>query len=242
MNGKGGIYIKKLIADGALKEDFQIELLGTYPLEECLERETELAKTSLFPKGLNGNAGTFIVQTEETKAKISNTLKGREVSEETRQKLKGITRTDEFKRKVSEFHTGRNRSKETCLKIGEAHKGKIISEDARLKMSLAKLGVKGNPHSEETKQKIRQSNLGKKRSAETRNNIIISMLNNQNSFFGTEEGKQMAVERNKKLMETGRHPSQIKQTCPYCQKVVSKTNHTRWHGESCKMYSMEVKI
>lgn len=74
-NGKGGVYIKKLIEDGALKEDFMTELLGIYPLDECRERETELAMTSLFPKGLNGNAGSMIVMTTEVRAKISNTLK-----------------------------------------------------------------------------------------------------------------------------------------------------------------------
>ena len=50
LNGKGGVYIKRFIEDGALKEDFYVELLGIYPLEECLEKETELAKTTLFPK------------------------------------------------------------------------------------------------------------------------------------------------------------------------------------------------
>lgn len=51
MNGDGGVYIKQLLDNGALKEDFITELVGIYPLEECLEKEAELAKTSLFPKG-----------------------------------------------------------------------------------------------------------------------------------------------------------------------------------------------
>jgi len=77
-----------------LKEDFQVELLGVYPLDECLEKEKELAKTSLFPKGLNGNAGIFIVQTEEVRKKISDALKGTT--------HKGIPHSEETKRKISD--------------------------------------------------------------------------------------------------------------------------------------------
>ena len=112
----------------------------------------------------------------------------------------------------------------------------IVSDEARLKMSLAKKGVKRNPHSEETKEKIRCANLGKKRSAETCNRIRMASLNQQNSFFGTEEGKTMAKERNKRLLEEGRHPSQILHLCPYCQKEYPKTAITRWHGNKCKMF------
>ena len=54
-----------------MKEDFQIELLGVFPLEECLKREKELAMTSLFPKGINGNAGKSVVHTTEVRKKIS---------------------------------------------------------------------------------------------------------------------------------------------------------------------------
>ncbi len=77
LNGDGGIYIKKLIEDGALKEDFKTELLGVFPLEECKELETALAKTSLFPKGLNGNAGTMVAMTEEVRMKMSEAKKGK---------------------------------------------------------------------------------------------------------------------------------------------------------------------
>ena len=170
-----------MIEDGASKEDFQIELLGEYSLEECLEREKELAMTSLFPKGLNGNAGTFILQTEEVNEKKRRAILGRKHTVETKRKLsekgKAVSRTEEFKKKVSEFHTGRKRSKDTCLKIGEAHKGKVISEEARLKMSLAKKGVKRTPHLEETKEKIRQANLRRgNMSQETRNRIRMAMI------------------------------------------------------------------
>ena len=58
-----------------MKEDFISELVGIYPLEECLEKEKELSKTSLYPKGLNGNSGTHVVMTEEVREKISESAK-----------------------------------------------------------------------------------------------------------------------------------------------------------------------
>ena len=75
MNGKGGVYIKQLLDNGALKEDFITELIGIYSLEECLEKEKELSKTSLYPKGLNGNVGTHVVMTEAVCKKISESVK-----------------------------------------------------------------------------------------------------------------------------------------------------------------------
>lgn len=66
-----------IIEDGALKEDFQIELLGIYPKKECLEREADLAKTSLYPKGLNGNTGKFIEITDEVRQKIKSSMENR---------------------------------------------------------------------------------------------------------------------------------------------------------------------
>ena len=77
-----------MIDDGALKEDFTIELLGVYPLKECLKKEEELAKTSLYPKGLNGNAGKHIEITEEVREKMSKSNR-RRVSDGTHPFLGG---------------------------------------------------------------------------------------------------------------------------------------------------------
>lgn len=232
-----------MIEDGALKGDFQVELLGVYPLDECLEKEKKLAKTSLFPKGLNGNAGIFIVQTDEINERKRQAILGRKHTEQTKQKLSQIgkekSRTDEFRRKVSEFHKGRKRSEETCLKIGDSQRGKQISDETKIKMTNAKKGKSRPKHSLETIEKIRQGNTGKRVSEETKQKI----RDNQkpNLFFASEEGKQMARERNAKLIEEGRHPSQIHQICPHCQKSLPKSAIARWHGERCKMFSREGK-
>lgn len=40
--------------------------------------------------------------------------------------------------------------------------------------------------------------------------------------------------QNKKMLEKGIHPSQIKKECPYCGKIVDSANYGRYHGERCK--------
>lgn len=94
--------------------------------------------TSLFPKGLNGNAGSMIAMTEETKAKISDANKGKTLpprSEEHRKNLseanKDKTFSEESRRKMSDAQKGENNSMfgkthtdETIRKMSEAMKGK----------------------------------------------------------------------------------------------------------------------
>lgn len=124
-----------------------------------------------------GDGGT---PTEETRRKVSHTLKGRHHTEETRQKIsaankgksspnKGKTFSEEYRRKLSESHkgqpgfwTGKPLSEETKQKISAANKGRQRSEETKQKMSVSKKGHPGfwtgkkrKPVSEETKQKMR---------------------------------------------------------------------------------------
>ena len=85
-------------------------------------------------------------RSEETKRKISNTLKGHKVSDETKLKLSvaniGKKHSEESKLKMSKVQKGSKHSEEAKLKISLWHKGKVQSEEARLKMSLSRKGVK----------------------------------------------------------------------------------------------------
>lgn len=154
----GGVYIKRLIEDGAMKEDFQIELLDIYSKEECLLRETELAKTSLFPKGLNGNAGRYIKMTEEVCNKISEYNKGKKRPHTEKWKTEmsaskkgkpGNPHTQDTKNKLSSIKKGYTHSEETKSKIGASLKGRSMSEVNKEK--------RRKPHSEEHKRKISES-------------------------------------------------------------------------------------
>lgn len=126
MDGKGGVYIKRLIEDGASVEDFKTELLGIYPKKECLDRETELAMTSLFPKGLNGNAGTHFAITDESRAKMSAAKKGKPRTEEAKSKIRSNngTKRPEIRAKMSATRKGKPRSDEFKSNISAALKGR----------------------------------------------------------------------------------------------------------------------
>ena len=107
--------------------------------------------------------------TEETKYKISESLKGKNhpnygkhLSIETRQK-------------ISKAHIGKKISEETRQKISLARKGKTLSEEHKRKLSEAILGKKnfwyGKHHTEKVKQKMSLAHKGKTLSEETRRKI-----------------------------------------------------------------------
>jgi len=101
-----------------------------------------------------------------TRKKMSESFKGRKFSDETRNKLSiantGNTHSIETKLKISEASKGRILSPEARKKISDAKKGKLFSDEHRKKLSDAKKGKPGRRHSEETKQKIRETKLNKK--------------------------------------------------------------------------------
>lgn len=71
----------------------------------------------------------------------------------------GYKHSEEMKRHLSQINTGKHYSLETRKKISEAQRGKIVSKEARINMGNAKRGI---PKTEEHKQKISESNKGKK--------------------------------------------------------------------------------
>ena len=57
-----------------------------------------------------------------------------------------------------------------------------------------------------------------------------SVTNGTNALVG---GK-IQSRTQQRLLEEGKHFSQIKITCEHCNKTISKPNYTRWHGDRCK--------
>jgi group I intron endonuclease len=151
------------------KENFKRELIRICETEEIAHNnEADLIKSynTLTPNGYNispkGGWGTVGCHSEETKLKISNSEKGKFVSDETKQKM-----SNSLKGKSSNMK-GKKRNQEFILKLKKANKGKIpwikdkhLSEDAKQRIRESKLGEKNpnfNKHpSKETIQKMRDS-------------------------------------------------------------------------------------
>jgi len=155
---------------------------------------------------------------KETRKKMSKSAKGRKTSDETKGKLRqinlGKTYSEEIKRKQSEIKMGHPVSEETREKIRIANSGennylygKHPSDKARKNMSKNNAKYWKNKHlSEQTKDKLRQINLGKKHTIETKNKIRSASI-----------GKiQLIVE------------------CPYCKKIGGVNSMHRWHFDNCK--------
>lgn len=136
----------------------------------------------------------------ELKSRISNSLKGRKLSNKTREKM-------------SKTHSGKHKSQEHCKNISISKKGN--------KYRL------GKPCSEETKNKISISNTGKKRSEEfiqKQKNKIVSLetrlkLSQAHKGFVSEEtklkislankGRVFSDEHKRKLSEAKRKLSKV---------------------------------
>lgn len=140
---------------------------------------------SMAPNGYNLTSGGEHKKTysSETRKKISNSSKGRVISELCKSRAsevnlgnsyaKGYLHTNERKDNMSTLLRGIKHSKEhiennrksqlgkklsdsTKAKIGVASKNRITTDSARINMSTAQLGRK---HSDETKQKMKESQL-----------------------------------------------------------------------------------
>jgi len=110
-----------------------------------------------------------------------------------------------------------------------------IKCQANLNRSINK---RGKPRSEDTKQKLRNANLGKRASAETRQKISMSHKGKKHSAEHVEKvrqahlGKKRSEETRQKLREE--RSRRIPKECPHCHRHILPGNYNRWHGDNCK--------
>ena len=112
-----------------------------------------------------GEGASGCIPSEETKRKISNSLKG-------------IPRPEDVKARIAEKNKGKTHTKEAKDKIANTHKGnkywegKEHKEESKQKMRDAKVGksshMKDKSHTQETKDKISASKKGKSNGCEGR--------------------------------------------------------------------------
>ena len=112
----------------------------------------------------NHNYG--LEKTAEIKKKISESNKGKVMSQEAKQKISiantGKTRTQEIKEKISNALKGRTYTQEHCNNISAANKGRKVSVEGRANMSMGQKGkivwnkglVNAQSHSKETKDRL----------------------------------------------------------------------------------------
>jgi len=93
-----------------------------------------------------GEGSSGAIRSEETRQKYSCAKKGKAISNETLQKRLGKKQSPEHIAKRANARKGQKHSPETILKISKAQKGKP-----------------GKPHSEETKQKISNTKMLKRK-------------------------------------------------------------------------------
>ena len=135
-------------------ENHTFEIIEECEIEDlnCRERYRQDFYDVLGKKGLNlllqeCNDSQQVVS-EETKQKISNTLKGRVYTESHRSNIgngnRGKKRTEETKKKMSDSKKGKKRCVE-CSSLSDIHKNKIRES------------LKGRPHTEERIAKIKSS-------------------------------------------------------------------------------------
>lgn len=104
---------------------------------------TEEAKRKIGDALMGNKWNLGHIVSEETRKKISNTLRGQIFTEERCRNISHALRerkfTDEHKKKIGAAHVGMKRSPEARRKMSEVAMGKVRSEGTRKKMSMAKI-------------------------------------------------------------------------------------------------------
>lgn len=153
--------------------------------------------------------------------------KGKVVSEETRAKMS----------KSRQKHSGPNKGKamscEQKQKLSTAHKGKIIAPETVAKILESR---KYYQHSEETKQKIANSNKGKTviHTDKTKKKISESSKGRSNTWLKGKPAHNQGIPHTAETVAKLKVPKS-KYHCSHCNKLVGgKSNYNRWHGDNCK--------
>ena len=225
LSGKGNRIIALAINKYGC-DAFTYEILEENVFDEFLP-DLEVAYIAKFntvtPYGYNLTLGgdNRLKLSVEHRRKISESNKGRYVSDTTRRKIseaqKGKKRKSlsvEHRRKISESNRGKTMSAEARRKIGEANKNP--SEETRRKLSEAK---KGKKLSTETRRKLSEAKKGKKLSTEHRQKISKSLKGENNYFYGKKhsaetrqkiskslKGKKHSAETRQKISEAKQSP------------------------------------
>lgn len=137
---------------------------------------------------------------EEAKKKIGDKSRGRLVSDETRKKMKNRVISEETRQKIREGNLGKKVSEETRINLSRAQykrHHKEFSEEEFQTYLLKRDEPKIFKSKEEWKQKLRDANLGKKHSEETKK----KMRESQRKHFDSTPRRSVSEESKKRMSE-----------------------------------------
>ena len=160
------------------------------------------------------------------KKRLSESKTGRKYSEESKKKMSASAlnrkpMSAETKQKMSTTRTGKSRGH-----MSAEHKKKI-SETKQQNPKPSP--TKGQPMSAATKEKLRQFNLGKHHSDETKKKI-----SQNHSDTSWNKGLPLTEEHRNKLSIAAKGKSKPTTMCPHCKKEGSGGSMHRWHFDNCK--------
>ena len=174
-------FTRQIIAKGAWKDCIALEKKINEQLIKSIETTYNKQAFPAIVNEVHPMLGKK--HTEAALKKISETGKGRKLSEEHKKKLHsgnignkhtlGYKHSIESRLKISEAGRNRKQSEETKKKIGDANRGRKASPETLIKLRESHLGqipwskgksspLKGKPMSEEQKEKLRQVWIRKK--------------------------------------------------------------------------------
>lgn len=153
---------------------FEFFYLDTYDTREEVDNAERTLIAWFKEQGLSYNLADGgcerFSQSEETRQKLRDTHTGVPLvpTHPARQKgrtspMQGKQHTDKAKAKISAVHKGKPLSEERARKLHEGKRNASVTEETRAKLSESAKGnsnFKGKTHTEETKQKQRETKLG----------------------------------------------------------------------------------
>ena len=126
-------------------------------------------------------------------------------------------------------------------KLSIAHKGKIIAPETVSKILDSRRHYR---HSEETKRKIGQSQIGKVVvvSEETKKRLSSAAKGRSNTWLKGKPAHNRGIPHTEETVKKLKVPK-CKYHCSHCNKTVGgKANYNRWHGDNCKSISILVSL
>jgi len=145
-----------------------------------------------------------------------------------------------LKKRVSIAKTGKKYSEESKQKMSDAaRKRKPMSEETRKKMSLSRTGKSKGPMSAEQKKKISNTKQANPKSSPTKGRIVSEET--KEKLRQANLGKHHTEETKKKISENHSNTSwnkgilQPKLICPHCNKIGGSGGMHQWHFDNCKM-------